>query len=184
MRGRAWHLTRADACSCVRAIISARELEAFILRQGFPPGVARVKFVLLTTALSDPVHAIPRTVLFNQHRAIPKLAPPVPPFPKQLIEPSGASASGSRGGGQSQAGAGTGRRNSGGVPGANAAGRGDGAYCYDPWGGWVLENYSLYTTVLAAFVRQAGNMSFKVGGGRGLGGSLDKWFNVDDVAVG
>lgn len=45
----------------------------------------------------------------------------------------------------------------------NAAGRGNnGAYCYDPWGGWVLENYSLYTTVLAAFVRKTGSMSFKV----------------------
>lgn len=35
-------------------------------------------------------------------------------------------------------------------------------YGFDPWGGWVLENYSLYTTVLAAFMRKAGNMSFKV----------------------
>ncbi|CAM9110880.1 unnamed protein product [Scytosiphon promiscuus] len=35
-------------------------------------------------------------------------------------------------------------------------------FSYDPWGAWVLENYSLYTTILAAFVRKAGSMSFKV----------------------
>ena len=92
-------------------------------------------------------------------------------LPKQQIEPSGArSSSSSRGGGQSSGAGGTGRGTGSGAPGTNAAGRGaDGAYCYDPWGGWVLENYSLYTTVMAAFVRKAGNMSFKVR--RGSSGS-------------
>lgn len=51
-----------------------------------------------------------------------------------------------------------------------AAGR-RGAYSYDPWAAWVLENYSFYTTLLAAFTRKATNMSFKVRPGRsGVGG--------------
>lgn len=96
-------------------------------------------------------------------------------FPKQQIEPSGARSSSSRGGGQSSGAGGTGRGTGSGAPGTNAAGRGtNGAYCYDPWGGWVLENYSLYTTVMAAFVRKAGNMSFKVR--RGISGSPQKVF--------
>lgn len=85
-------------------------------------------------------------------------------FPKKQIEPSGALAGSSRGGNQAAGAGGTGRGGGGGGhSGATAAGRRDsGVYCYDPWGGWVLENYSLYTTVLAAFVRKVGNMSFKV----------------------
>ena len=35
----------------------------------------------------------------------------------------------------------------------------------DPWSDWVLGNYSLYTTILVAFARQASKMSFKVGEG-------------------
>eukprot|EP00903_Cladosiphon_okamuranus_P016315 g15047.t1 len=81
------------------------------------------------------------------------------------VEPAGGSASGSCGGGQFRAGSGTARRSSGGGPSASAAGMGHGAYCYDPWGAWVLENYSLYTTLLVAFVRKTGNMSFKVNDG-------------------
>ncbi|CAN0090799.1 unnamed protein product [Pylaiella littoralis] len=65
----------------------------------------------------------------------------------------------SRGGGDGGGGGG------GGAPGAGPGGSGDG-YSYDPWGAWVLENYSLYTTLLVAFARKAGSsMSFKTNNG-------------------
>ncbi|CAM9376133.1 unnamed protein product [Ectocarpus sp. 4 AP-2014] len=75
------------------------------------------------------------------------------------IEPSRANSGGGRQTGTSRGGSG-----------ASAAGareREVGGYSSDPWGAWVLENYSLYTTVLAAFVRKVGSMSFKVNDGPG-----------------
>ena len=51
----------------------------------------------------------------------------------------------------------------GGEGGGAGGGRGrGGSFACDPWAVWVLENYSLYTTILAAFTRKAVNMSFKV----------------------
>lgn len=59
-----------------------------------------------------------------------------------------------------------------------AAGR-RGAYSYDPWAAWVLENYSFYTTLLAAFTRKATSMSFKVRPGRSrVGGGCSHWWRV------
>lgn len=37
-----------------------------------------------------------------------------------------------------------------------------GTFSEELWAGWVLENYSLYMTILAAFTRNAANMPFKV----------------------
>ncbi len=138
------------------------------------------------------VHAPPRFPRFygSTHPSFCTLTDPAPPPPpiKKQIEPSGgpppAGSSSNRGGAGDQGSqtAGTGgrastgsRRASGGggggghrAAGAGGAGRrGENEYCYDPWGGWVLENYSLYTTLLAAFVRKAGTMSFKVRRGSG-----------------
>ncbi|CAM9820215.1 unnamed protein product [Ectocarpus sp. 12 AP-2014] len=75
------------------------------------------------------------------------------------IEPSRANSGGIR---QSRT-----SRGGSGASSAGARGREVGGYSYDPWGAWVLENYSLYTTALAAFVRKVGSMSFKVNDGPG-----------------
>lgn len=72
------------------------------------------------------------------------------------IEPYRANGGGGRQTGTSRGGSG--------ASAAGARGREVSGYSHDPWGAWVLENYSLYTTVLAAFVRKVGSMSFKVSG--------------------
>lgn len=93
-----------------------------------------------------------------------------PPSLPQRIEPSRTNADGSHAGdGAVRETSRTGRRpqaptrggRGSGTPGGG--GRGGGSFSYEPWAGWVLENYGLYTTILAAFTRKAANMSLKVG---------------------
>lgn len=74
------------------------------------------------------------------------------------IEPSRANSRGCRQAGNLRGGSG--------AASAGAHRREVGGYSYDPWGAWVLENYSLYTTILTAFVRKVGSMSFKVSGAK------------------
>ena len=106
----------------------------------------------------------------------PSLLPSLPPSLPQRIEPSHANANGSNAGDGAgretsrpgrrppapmRGGRGPGTPGGGGGGGSGPRGRG-GSFSYEPWAGWVLENYSLYTTVLAAFTRKAANMSLKV----------------------
>lgn len=53
------------------------------------------------------------------------------------------------------------RRSVSGIGGASAR-NGAREYRPDPWSAWVLENYSLYSTLLVAFVRKTMDMSLKV----------------------